>query len=119
MIHSVSILPLLCGAIFIIASLVMLKFPPKNINHLYGYRTPKSMKNIENWRFAQKYSSYRMLASGVFLMLISFVFPYLKLTETQAVSTAIILLVASVIYMLFKTEKALKQFENQKKNNDT
>ncbi len=113
------LMPLLCGAIFIIASLVMLKFPPKNINHLYGYRTLKSMKNIENWRFAQKYSSNRMLESGVFLMLISLVFPYLKPTETQAVLTAIFLLIASVIYMLIKTEKALKKFEKQKKNNDT
>ena len=110
-------MPFLCGSIFVVASLIMLKFPPKNINHLYGYRTSKSMKNTENWRFAQKYSSYRMLESGFFLMLISFVFPYLKLTEAQAVLTAIILLVASIIYMLFKTEKALIKFENQNLNN--
>ena len=29
----------LCGFLFIIAGYILLKFPPKNINSLYGYRT--------------------------------------------------------------------------------
>src|SRR5688572_16208810 len=28
--------------------------PPKKINGLYGYRTTRSMKNPENWHFANK-----------------------------------------------------------------
>lgn len=44
--------------LFILAvPLVMYFFPPKNINSFYGYRTNRSTKNIENWRFAQRYFS--------------------------------------------------------------
>jgi uncharacterized membrane protein len=47
----------LCGLLFIIAGYILLKFPPKNINSLYGYRTSSSMENQEKWDFAQNYSS--------------------------------------------------------------
>ena len=50
------ILSLLFGLIFIIMGIVQLIFPAKNINPLYGYSSKLSMKNIENWNFAQKYS---------------------------------------------------------------
>lgn len=111
MINNPFLMPFLCGFIFVIAALFMLKFPPKKINYLYGYRTSTSIKNIQNWRFAQKYSSFRMIEAGVFLILVSFIFPYFNLTETQSVVAGSILLIISVIYILLKTEKAIKQFE--------
>ena len=33
---------------------IFIKHPPKNINSIYGYRTPRSAKNQEVWMFAHK-----------------------------------------------------------------
>ena len=41
-----SIFMILLGVLFI-------KTPPKNINHIYGFRTKNSMKNQKNWDKAQ------------------------------------------------------------------
>lgn len=65
------ILSLLFGLIFIIMGIVQLIFPAKNINPLYGYRSNLSMKNIENWNFAQKYSRKIMFYFGVIFLLIA------------------------------------------------
>ena len=61
----------LSGIIFMITGFVMFKFPPKNINMLYGYRTTRSMKNQEQWDFSQKYSAKLLIFCGVFLILTS------------------------------------------------
>ncbi|MDO5105272.1 SdpI family protein [Capnocytophaga sp.] len=44
---------------FLITGIILLLhfFPAKEINYFYGYRTKRSMKNIENWQFAQKHFS--------------------------------------------------------------
>jgi hypothetical protein len=41
------LIPSTSGLIFMLAGFIMLKFPPKKINSLYGYRTSSSMKNQE------------------------------------------------------------------------
>ncbi len=44
-------------------------FPPKKMNALYGYRTPRSKKNQGNWDFAQKYSARLFLLNPVLVLL--------------------------------------------------
>ena len=61
----------LCGLVFCVVALILYKFPPKKINHLYGYRTAKSMSSQERWDFAQKYSALRMLESGIVLLVLA------------------------------------------------
>ena len=62
---------LICGMIFFVVGLLLLFFPPKKINSLYGYRTPNSMKSQERWDFSQKYSSNLMWKCGVGIALLS------------------------------------------------
>jgi len=62
--------PNIIGFVIIIAGLIQLIFPPKKINNIYGYRTPRSMKNIEGWNFAQKLSAKLMISIGVILCLL-------------------------------------------------
>ena len=45
---------LLVPAIMLIAGYFMHKHPPKNINYIVGYRTARSMRNMDAWQFAQK-----------------------------------------------------------------
>jgi len=59
----------LTGVVFLLAGFVMSKFPPKEINSFYGYRSSKSMKSQEAWDFAQEFSSKVMMKAGLFLII--------------------------------------------------
>ena len=64
-------LPIITGAILLIAGAIMYRFPPKKINILYGYRTINSMKSQERWDFSQKFSAKELMKFGVFLFAFS------------------------------------------------
>ena len=104
----------LVGFIFLITALITLKFPPKKINYLYGYRTTASMKNQEVWDFAQRYSGIKMIQAGLFLMLISFVNVFLNFKdEFLSLVFGMVFIIAAVIYLFVSTEKAIrKNFPN-------
>lgn len=46
---------LLIPAILILAGRMMWKHCPKKINGVLGYRTTRSMKNMDTWKFAHEY----------------------------------------------------------------
>ena len=46
---------LLVPVIMLIAGRMMWKHCPKEINGLIGYRTTRSMKNMDTWKFAHEY----------------------------------------------------------------
>jgi uncharacterized membrane protein len=105
----------LVAIVFIIAGLIMLKFPPKSINLLYGYRTFSAMKSKERWDFAQKYSSKEMIKWGILLLLVGILLNFISFSETQMIIAVIILPLIPVIILVYKTEKAIKQkFKNEK-----
>lgn len=100
----------LTGIIFIIAAIIQLKFPPKKINSLYGYRTKSAMKSQEAWDFAQLYSAKLMLRFGSGLTLISLLLSKVRFSRLEyevVASTFIISLV--VVLMLIIVERELKK----------
>lgn len=103
------LLPIIIGAIFIIAGILMYLFPPKKINFLYGYRTKNSMKNIQTWSFAQKYSSKILVLTGFIFTLISIPGYYIQLSKTSSLIISIFLLFAFCGILYFVVEKAIKQ----------
>jgi uncharacterized membrane protein len=108
------IIPFLTGIIFSVAGSIMLRFPPKKINSLYGYRTPSSMKSIERWNFAQEYSSKEIIKLGVILTtccLFSFLSPFDNFTN---MIIGLSLMVVLVIILFWRVEKAIKtKFEKE------
>ena len=107
-------MPFLMGLIFVITALISLRFPPKKINNLYGYRTGKSMKNQQIWDFSQKYSSVRMLQIGFFLLAVSFLGLIFHLNEKQQVIFGVTLSALVCIYLFWSTERAIKKnFPNE------
>ncbi|WBU89457.1 SdpI family protein [Cellulophaga omnivescoria] len=100
-------IPLGSGSLFIIVGLFQLKFPPKKINNLYGYRTSKAMLNQNRWNFAQKYSSIQLIKIG-FLLALSSLFSILYQPKKEiAVVICIALLLTSIITLVLKVEKAI------------
>lgn len=61
---------LYCGPLILILTFIFMKYPPKNINSLYGYRTIRSMKNQDVWKTANtisvKYLFQASLATTIF-----------------------------------------------------
>ena len=102
-------LPLfIVGFVFALAAFITLKFPPKNINSIYGYRTSRSMKNQENWDLAQRFSSQLMLKQGLIMFVLAFILAILPIPMEIATLISLLLLLTSVINLFVQTEKRLK-----------
>ncbi len=108
------IVPIITAPFLILAGCMMLKWPPKKINSLYGYRTERSMRNQENWEFSQRYSAKKMIFWGFIYFISSGLGFFINLTEIAAtgISLGLLILICFLIYK--QVENALKQFEFEK-----
>ncbi|WP_211295613.1 SdpI family protein [Polaribacter porphyrae] len=92
------------GVVFLI-SIIFWKFPPKKVNNIYGYRTPKAMQNQQIWDFANstfnqaflKYSGFSFLAA---LLLAN-------ITKGELTWQPMVLVALSILVSIIKTERAL------------
>ena len=107
--NSLFFMPLLVGSIFFVMGFIMYKFPPKEINYLYGYRTSNSMKSKERWDFAQVYSAKLMIYCGVFLMIFSGFGLVFHLPISRGVFVSSIAIFVSLGVLIYKTERAITQ----------
>jgi len=109
------LIPVITGLIFVILAIIMLKFPPKDINSLYGYRTKSSMQNKERWTFAQKYSAIEMAKLGGILTLSGLMGLFINPDAKTGMFIGLGLMIIMVIILLFRVESAIKKkFNNQK-----
>lgn len=104
---------LIVGVLLTVIALLTKRYPPKKINHIYGYRTRRSMKNQRNWDFANQYSADLMLYVGLMSLGIGIVAYYI-LSETAGLLTALLLPCVLLILIIPMTEKKLKELEHDK-----
>ncbi len=108
------ILPALTGMIFVIVGFIMYKFPPKEKNALYGYRTTSSMKSKERWVFAQEYSSLEMIKAGVILSLSGVLGLIFNPGGKTGMFLGLGLLILMVVILFIRVERAIKNtFEKE------
>lgn len=94
------------GVLFLI-SIIFWKFPPKKINGLYGYRTPKAMQNEDIWQFANatfnltflKYSGISFLAALVLT----------SSSSEQLTWQPMVFVALAILVSLIKTERAINE----------
>ena len=105
---------LLTPVMMIIFGWLFLKKPPKTINHVYGYRTFRSMKNQHTWDFAHNTCGRIWFRAGIVLLVL--VLPPMLAVLGKDVSTvgivcSVIVGVQIVVLFvtLFPVERALKQ----------
>jgi uncharacterized membrane protein len=102
-------IPLLTGLIFLVIASILYYYPPADIDSPIGYRTRRSTKNQEQWDFAQRFSSKRMIWGGLFLMVVSLT----KLVFVFSVDTegiiGLILVLWVTVYLIVATELAIKR----------
>ena len=93
---------------------MMWKHCPKNINGLIGYRTSRSMRNMDTWNFAHEHCGKLWWKIGWIILIPSIIvhIPFYG-TEDNVIGVAggilatiqVIILIASI----FPTERALKR----------
>ena len=93
-------------AFMLLLGWLLKKFPPKKTNHLYGYRTQRSMKNQATWEAANTYSSLVFFKVSLYSFFIPvalyFLYPQQNVLFTIITNTLLLL------YVLYATEKHLK-----------
>jgi hypothetical protein len=102
-------IPTISGLIFIIAGIVLLKFPPKKINAIYGYRTSSSMKSQERWDFAQIYSAKETIKLGLFFVLCGFIGFVIHPNEIIGTILGMGFLTSMIIILIIRVELAIKK----------
>lgn len=104
-----SLILVLTVFLFFIAGLIHYYYPPKRINHLYGYRTKRSMRNLTVWKFAQTYAAKKMQRLGLYLVVLGLLASVVEIDRMIGTWLAIALVVLAPIPMLLETEKELKK----------
>jgi len=108
------------GGTYLLLILLSLFFyfkPPQTINSLYGYRTSRSMKNPENWHFANKLSARFMIKGsviGLLIFLVSFVFLKGQIAISTLTLANLIVLCISLVAVIPLVEIKLKKFEKSR-----
>ena len=105
---------LLIPIVMILAGIIMWKHAPKQINGLLGYRTTRSMKNMDTWKFAHDHCGRLWWKIGLILLIATIPthLPFyhssddtLSALSLIVTGVQLVLLIASV----FPTEIALKK----------
>jgi uncharacterized membrane protein len=100
--------------LMLLLSLYFIYYPPKGINSLYGYRTFRSMKNQENWNFANKLSAKYMLINtlvGFAIFVISFFLLRHKISVTAMILGNLGVQSISLVVLIPMVEIRLRKFE--------
>jgi uncharacterized membrane protein len=100
---------LICGIVFSVAGYIMYKWPPKEINGLYGYRTGSSMKSQEQWDFAQVYAAKQMIKCGVAMIVTGLLMAVFSVQVEIIAGIGMLMLFVVTSYMIYSTEQAIKK----------
>lgn len=105
---------LLMPIIMIIAGYMMYKYPPKEINGMVGYRTKRSSRNLDTWKFAHNYCGKLWLKVGIILVVPTIIvqIPFAKSSvNTISYVTIVIEIIQLMVLVgsIFPVESALKR----------
>ncbi len=104
----------LCPLMMLVIGAIYKSRAPRKINRFSGYRTARSMKNIDTWTFAHKYIARLWLAWGAVLIVpsvIPMLFVICKSEEIISIVALIVCFIGLSVMMatLIPTEIALKK----------
>ncbi len=105
---------LIIPLVMLIAGRIMWKYCPKDINYIFGYRTTRSMKNIDTWKFAHDYCGRLWWKLGLIMLISSALIhiPFYHSDKNMIGMVATILMTIQIVVLIasiFPTEHALKK----------
>ena len=100
--------------VMIVVGRMTWKHCPKNINSLIGYRTTRSMKNMDTWKFAHEYCGKLWWKLGWLIMILTAVMyiPLYQGNDNMVGIAGVVLITIQctvLIISIYPTEKALKE----------
>jgi uncharacterized membrane protein len=102
------LLPALTGISVSLAGFILSKFPPKEINAFYGYRTKRAKQSQEAWDYAQQTAANQMMKFGGMNVLLSGIaFVWLP-TELIGMIIGLVLCLVMILGIFNQTENRLK-----------
>ena len=107
--NPLEIILFLTGGCFTLAGYITKRFPPKKINHLYGYRTRTSIQHQEAWDFAQKFSANEMMKLGTIMLVLAGAIWLADIQFKGDIVVAIAMTVVFPLFMFFQVEQELKK----------
>ncbi len=103
-----------CCALYTLTAFIFYRFPPREINLFYGYRTKRSMANAEVWKMANDYSAKKMLQLTLAGFLVPVVLYFLIPEHNFLIS--IIVTTLMLLSVMWFTEKHLDKHFDKKGN---
>ena len=108
------IVVLLIPLIMLLFGWLFFRRTPKEINYVFGYRTKRSMRNKETWKFANQYFGKVWYLCGLLsapLSVIAMAIVFEKGTETMSTVGFIITMIQTIPFVgaMISTEIALKK----------
>ena len=103
--------------VMIVVGRMTWKHCPKNINSLIGYRTTRSMKNMDTWKFAHEYCGKLWWKLGWLIMILTALMyiPLYQGNDNMVGIAGVVLITIQctvLIISIYPTEKALKEHFN-------
>lgn len=102
------IIHLIVAPVLLAVSLLMKIWPPKKINHVYGYRTHRSMKNQHNWDIANRYGAELMMWAGITNVFVH-ILSYLLIGGEASLFIPLGYYVSFIVVSIVLVEKRLKE----------
>lgn len=109
--NSILLAHIIVGTVLLFASCMMKIWPPKKINYLYGYRTPRSMKNQLNWDIANQYGADLMMWAGISTLGV-LMLGYLLMGSYTSLLISLGYYLVFIFVSIFLVEKRLKKEGN-------
>ena len=112
---------LLVPVIMFIGGIIMSRHCPSHINGLLGYRTARSMKNMETWKFAHEYCGrlWRKVGFIALVMTVLVHLPFYHSNEDVIGILSLVVVCVQIILLIvpiFSTEKALDRKFREEEN---
>ncbi|MEI7979426.1 MAG: SdpI family protein [Bacteroidota bacterium] len=104
--------PFYASIILLILAFLIKKYPSKEINKYFCYRTFQSMSSLQNWIYANKLAANFILITAILLFIVSIIGNWL---QTEYVRYYYFILASGVLSMFFYIEYKLK-FRLKKEN---
>ena len=108
------VMDLLVPVVMIVFGSVCGKGAPKEINHVFGYRTTMSMKNKDTWEFAHRHCGKIWRPVGwvmLVLSVVAMIFVFGKDTGTVGNFSIIVIVIQTIVLIgsVIPTEIALRK----------
>lgn len=106
--NNILITHLITAFVLLAVSFIMKLWPPRKINHFYGYRSPQSMKNQHNWDLANRYSADLLMWAGTSNVVIHLL-SYLTIGGEVSLFIPLAYFIAFIFVSMILVEKRLRQ----------